>query len=133
MIDRYVALAEFLAARATTPFVWGENDCCVFAADAVRAQTGRDPMSTWRGSYGDELGAETLLLAAGGVARMATEELDIPLPRVTTAQRGDVVLFESGNGPALGVCVGANFAAVRPAGGLGYFSMRHAVTAWRIE
>lgn len=132
MTDRYEALANFLRDRAETPFQWGVNDCCVFAADAVLSQTGRDLAAGWRGKYDDELSAEVVLLAFGGIAKIATEALGIALPLVTTAQRGDVVLFESGAGPALGICVGDKFAAIRREGGVGYFSMRHAVTAWRV-
>lgn len=133
MIDRYAALSAFLQKRADVPFKWGENDCCLFAADAVQAQIGRDLAIAWRGKYDDELSAEVLILAFGGVAKIATEALGIALPFVTIAQRGDVVLFESGKGAALGICVGDKFAAIRLQGGIGYFSMRHAVTAWRVS
>jgi hypothetical protein len=132
MIERYAKLANFLRERAGAPFQWGVNDCCVFAADAVLAQTGRDLAIAWRGLYDDELSAEVVLLAFGGVAKIATEALGVALPLVTTAQRGDVVLFVSGSGPALGVCVGDKFAAIRREDGVGYFSMRHAITAWRV-
>lgn len=133
MTDRYTALAEFLRDRADAPFEWGVNDCCVFAADAVQAQTGRDLAAPWRRTYDDELSAEVVLLAFGGVAKIATEALGIPLPLVATARRGDIVLFESGVGPGLGICVGDKFAVLRQEGGVGYLSMRHAVTAWRVE
>ena len=133
MSNRYTALAAFIASRADAPFVWGENDCCIFAADAVRAQTGRDPLDWLRGKYRTEIDAKTIVGKGKGISAMTDNALGTALPFVTTARRGDVVLFESGHGPALGVCVGVNFAAVRPTGGLGYFSMRHAVKAWRIE
>ena len=132
MIDKYQMLTAYLKERADRPFEWGVNDCCIFAADWVRLVTGRDPAQALRGEYSDETGASQLIERGGGVARMVTEALGLALPTVATAQRGDVVLFESGNGPALGICVGEKFAAVRPVGGVGYFSMRHAVTAWRV-
>lgn len=133
-IDRYAALANFLKDRSVASFVWGENDCCVFAADAVLVQTGRDPMHRLRGSYDDEAGAARILSKPGGLRDMVSAWLPgEPLPLVTIAQRGDVVLFESGAGPALGICVGDKFAAVSRDGGIGYFSMRHALTAWRVE
>lgn len=131
MIDKYQMLTAYLKERADRPFEWGVNDCCIFAADWVRLVTGRDPMGYWRG-YSDEAEAHHLIERGGGLARMVTEALGLALPTVATAQRGDVVLFESGNGPALGICAGEKFAAVRPVGGVGYFSMRHAVTAWRV-
>lgn len=131
-MNRYTALAEYLRERADSPFVWGENDCCMFAADWVLRVTGRDHLAIFRVLYSDEIGAAELLAEVGGVARGATEMLGRPLPTVATAQRGDVVLFESGQGPALGICVGDKFAALKPPQGIGYFAMRHAVTAWRV-
>lgn len=133
MIDKYRALIDFIKSRADAPMVWGTNDCCMFAADTVLAQTGVDPLEWLRGAYSTEDGAAEVLKRGGGLARMVTAQLGAARPLVTTARRGDVVLFESGNGPALGVCVGDKFAAIRPVGGLGYFSMRHAITAWRVE
>lgn len=132
MIDKYQALANYLRERADRPFEWGVNDCCIFAADWVRLVTGRDPAFYLRDMYGSEAGAELVLEENGGIARIVTEALGLALPTVATAQRGDVVLFESGNGPALGICAGEKFAAMRDSGGIGYFSMRHAVTAWRV-
>lgn len=132
MIDKYQMLTAYLKERADRPFEWGVNDCCIFAADWVRLVTGRDHAADLRGVYRTASGAKLVMRAHGGPSRIATEALGIPLPTVATAQRGDVVLFESGNGPALGICAGEKFAAVRPVGGVGYFSMRHAVTAWRV-
>lgn len=132
MIDKYTALASYLRKRDAEPFVWGRNDCCTFAADWVRLLTGCDHLAIFRVLYSDEIGAGELLTEVGGVARGAMEMLGIPLPTVATAQRGDVVLFESGQGPALGICVGDKFAALKPPIGIGYFAMRHAVTAWRV-
>lgn len=133
MIDKYQMLAAYLKERADRPFEWGVNDCCIFAADWVRLVTGRDPAQALRGEYSDEAGAAEVIDEFGGVANLVSMGVGSePLPNVATAQRGDVVLFESGNGPALGICAGEKFAAVRPVGGVGYFSMRHAVTAWRV-
>lgn len=135
MSEKYKLLPVYLAERANAQFEWGSNDCCTFAADWVWRVTGADPMALLRGAYSDEeSAARAIAKDAPGLGALVTALLAMePLPLVATTQRGDVVLFESGAGPALGVCVGANFAAVRPAGGLGYFSMRHAVKAWRIE
>ena len=132
-MNRYTALAEVLRERNGMPFEWGKNDCCSFAADAVRAQTGRDAMAGLRGLYWDEGSAAHILAAPGGLVRLVNTWLPgQPLPSVATARRGDLIMFDSGNGPALGICVGDKFAAVKP-GGLGYFAMRHAITAWRVE
>ena len=132
MIDKYQALSKYLAERASVPFEWGANDCCIFAADWVLAATGRDYAADLRGTYSDPIRAGANLRKLGGPARIATDALGIALPHVATAQRGDVILFESGAGPALGICVGEKFAAIPPEGGVKYYAMRHAVTAWRL-
>lgn len=132
-MTRYTKLAQYVRKRADTPFVWGASDCCTFAADWVLEATGRDPMAALRDLYIDEGSASRMLSAPGGLARLVTTWLATdPLPFVTTAQRGDIVLYESGAGPALGICIGDKFAAMRE-NGVGYFSMRHAAHAWRVE
>lgn len=133
MTDKYKLLPVYLAERAAEPFVWGVNDCCVFAADWVLRVTGCDPMPAIRGKYSDEAMAKRIIGYGGSIKLMATAALGPALPTVATGQRGDIVLFETEAGPALGICVGEKFAAVPPEGGLKYFAMRHAVTAWRIE
>jgi hypothetical protein len=44
-------LAAFIEARRDMPFDWAVNDCCVLAADAVLAMTGRDFLADYRGRY----------------------------------------------------------------------------------
>jgi hypothetical protein len=132
-MDKYMALTTYMHERANAPFVWGVNDCCMFAADWVMRATGRDPIEALRGSWTDEASASHMLNAPGGLIRLVnTWGAREPLPTVATAQRGDVILFESGQGPALGICVGEKFAALKPPQGIGYFSMRHALAAWRV-
>ena len=57
--------------RRRMPFAWGENDCCLWAADAVLIQTGQDPAATWRGTYATEAEAVALLASLGGVRALA--------------------------------------------------------------
>ena len=44
-------LADFIESRRERPFVWGQHDCCLFAADWVALATGQDPAETHRGKY----------------------------------------------------------------------------------
>ena len=44
-------LDALIASRMAAPFAWGAHDCCLFAADAVLAQTGEDPAAEFRGTY----------------------------------------------------------------------------------
>lgn len=94
---------NFLLDRATTPFQWGENDCCMFAADAVKAITGQDIAGDFRGKYTDQASAfHAISTITGGrtvadataycAAKAGLTELLQPL----MAQRGDLVLMQNG-------------------------------------
>ena len=90
-----------LKAHAEDPFVWGENDCCLFPANAILAFTGTDLAADFRGKYHDQAGAlaaiETIACgktvadaAAWCAAKHGLEELTHPL----LAQRGDLVVLQ---------------------------------------
>jgi hypothetical protein len=85
-------LSGFLKAREGAPFVWGENDCCLFAADAILAITGEDVAADVRGVYTTEAEAEALVEGAGGLAALAARAGERCLP--SEARRGDVVLTD---------------------------------------
>ena len=61
------AFYEFLLSRAHTPFVWGKTDCALFCADGIKAITGVDIASDFRGSmYIDEASAMQTIKAVTG-------------------------------------------------------------------
>ncbi len=64
-------LHAFLLARARAPFVWGANDCALFAADAIEAMTGVDIASDFRGRYHDEASAQALIHSITGGSTVA--------------------------------------------------------------
>lgn len=45
--DRMQAAERVVAAHMAQPFVWGERDCAVVAADMVRELTGAAPVENW--------------------------------------------------------------------------------------
>ena len=110
------------------PFEWGANDCCLFAANGVLAMTGEDYAKPYRG-YKTAKGALGKLKDIG-VNGVATKALGEPKPP-TLAKRGDVVSFESGDGLALGLCIGAKIAAVGQ-DGLIMLPMNQALQAWSV-
>lgn len=134
---------EFVPSCGTKPFTWGEFDCCLFVADAVKVQTGTDMAETVRGTYTDGLGAARMLQEFGGMEAMAAamaaqhglEEIAIGL-----AQRGDVVLVCDptidtcmGQGhPTMGI-IGSSGRALIP-GAVGLLSVPRwsAIKAWRV-
>jgi hypothetical protein len=92
---------EFLLARASTPFAWGENDCALFVAEGIEAMTGVDIAADFRGRYHTEAEAFDLIreLTGGETVEAAAEwcaqkfglpAWEFPL----AAQRGDMVMVE---------------------------------------
>jgi len=128
-------LRHFLETREECPFDWASNNCCLFAADWVRELTGIDPAKKYRDKLPKtEEEAKTLLAKKGGVLglikRTAKAHGWAEVPR-HYAQRGDLILFDSPRGKALGLCTGPTFAAAASQG-LTHYDMQHALRAWRI-
>lgn len=111
------------------PFEWGTNDCCMFAVSAVESITGVDHGIKYRG-YKTKTGAARRLSTYGGVDGIATLELGEP-KNINFAKRGDVVLFDIGNGDSLGVCLGSKIAAVSESG-LMFINMSESKKVWSV-
>lgn len=117
--------------RLSTPYEWGVNDCALFAADAVLAMTGKDPMAEFRGRYDSQIGALRLISDMGkdslgdAVATMLDE---IEPARLS---RGDVGLFDGVEGPFLAIVQGVS--AVAPgADGLTHVKTVTALRGFRV-
>jgi hypothetical protein len=96
------ALSGYIVAKRHEPFEYGVNDCCLFAAGAVEAITGEDPMSEFRGQY-DSL--KTSLKAIKDIGAGTLEEtMDAKFPEVEIghAQRGDLAFFDGSVGVVMG-------------------------------
>lgn len=126
--QRLVALVEQREAR---PFEYGRHDCCLWAAAAVRAQTGVDVARGLRG-YRSARGAARTLISAGfdGIEDAAAALLG---PRIAPllARRGDIV----SDGEALGVMWAgcALFVGEGPGvAGLVRVPLRQLKAAWRV-
>lgn len=87
-------------------FEWGEQDCCMFAANAIVAQTGEDPARELRGTYATAAQAAKVLGALGGVAGIAGAVLGQPLANPAFAKRGDIVCVPLHGRDTLGVVLG---------------------------
>ena len=92
--DWATALAVFLESRDKAPFVWGANDCALFAADAVLAITGHD-LGSDRGRYRTAKGAAGVLRrhgvdSVGALAERRLLAVSAPPVAVEFARRGDV-------------------------------------------
>ena len=101
-LDNWPALlAQYFLEKKDQPFVWGENDCCRFADGAVIAITGQSMMQSF--DYTTE--KQALRLLKTRLEELASKELGQSI-RPAFAQRGDVVLVQRGEMPALAVCDG---------------------------
>jgi hypothetical protein len=128
-------LEYFLWLAQGRAFAWGAWDCSLFGAEGVKALTGDDFGAAFRGQYSDAAGAAQALIeiGEGDLESTVTSFMGPPLSLPAKAQRGDLVLFESGDGPALGIIelTGTHFAAVTTRGTVRLPRAR-ALQAWRV-
>lgn len=128
-------LVAFFEERDRQAFSWGVNDCCTFAAAAVRATTGADLLAALPQRWDDASGAARVLRRERGLAGAVTARLGPPLPTPALAQRGDVVLvradIEAWHVRFLAVCDSDRWAAPHYQGVL-RGPMSQALKAWRV-
>ena len=95
-------LADFLLTKRSEPFQWGENDCCLFAADAIIAMGGEDVAKDVRGRYKTAIGARRIMksLGASNLVELLTQRLGQP-DRLLT--RGSIVVIKSNEQLVAGV------------------------------
>lgn len=105
-------LADLITARASQPFVWGKNDCVLFAADCYEAVTGVDPASSFRGKYDSEMSALRAIhtYSGGNLTDACLKMLGYPSKRPPSD--GDIVMVKTPNGDALGVFADARAVVV---------------------
>lgn len=132
-------LAEAIEAARDQPFRWGVHDCAIWAFDLRRDLTGGDDVAAlWRGRYRTARGAHRVMRRLGWSSLEAAgrDLLGEPLASVRLAQRGDLVLANTGLG--FGVCLGARAAGIAPVngpcdpGGLILVPMSACALAWRV-
>lgn len=91
----------------TQPHVYGKLDCSLWASDWVRQQTGVDLAADWRGRYGTREQYMRLLLAEGGLVRVAARALaTVGATRIdpADAQPGDIgIIVVEPREPALAI------------------------------
>lgn len=128
--DWHIRLIAVIRAAEKRPFLWGEHDCCLFAADCAEAMTGDNFADGWRGTYDSETGAKKALLRGGGsLEKVLAKYLDeVP---VKMAQRGDIAVVENAGTRCAGVIYGG---AVWVPGETGLVCLRiKPLSAWRVR
>jgi len=85
-------LAGYIESCSRRAFSWGIWDCCLFVADALKFQTGKDPLSMYRAMYANEKEANQIVRHLGGmqgVCRfLGVRQIEAPY------LNGDVGIFE---------------------------------------
>jgi len=106
--DWELRLAAYLEPLRARPFAWGSHDCCTFAAGAIAAMTGVDPMPEFRGRYHTAIGSARALRRLGRGTLAATLDAKLEAVPAPLAHRGDVVMSSG----LLGIGWGAFLIAV---------------------
>lgn len=133
-------LHQFLLSRKDMPFTWGENDCCLFAADAIQSFTGVDLADDFRGKYIDKASALAAIASVAqgktiqdAAAYCATKHSLQELPQPLFAQRGDLVLVEEAGDLIAGIVhLNGRHVVVVGEAGLKRQSITNVKRAWRV-
>jgi len=96
------ALVNYIAVKRHEPFEYGVNDCCLFAAGAVEAITGQDPMPEFRGKYDSLKTSLKVIKEIGAGTLEATLDGKFPEGGIGQAQRGDLAFFDGSVGVVMG-------------------------------
>jgi hypothetical protein len=123
-------LQQTLQAAREAAFLWGESDCCLFAADCCVAICGVDPAAEYRGRYQTAVGAKRVLANTHGSLEAAWDACFERVP-VAQAMRGDVVLFEAPLGRCVGVVWSGGIWCVTEEGAAR--AKAEPLIAWRVE
>lgn len=96
------ALADYIAIKRNEPFEYGVNDCSMFAAGAVEAITGEDPIPELRGQYDSLKTSLKAIKEIGAGTLEATIDAKFPEVSIGHAQRGDLAFFDGSVGVVMG-------------------------------
>ena len=124
----------FIAEKRDRPFVWGQQDCCLFAADWVLAVTQIDPAQAFRGKYRTELGAKRALKRAGfnAIEEIANDRFGKSLAPLQLS-RGDIALVMNHiNEPTLAIVWGSMVWVMTP-NGVSHLAVELIVKGWRVS
>lgn len=121
-------LNELIKASMEAPFSWGVMDCCVFAAKAVDAQYGTEIEKDTH-SYSTEIGANRFIKKHATSLETLIDTYLNPV-EIGFAQRGDIVLFITDNGPTTGLMWLNGVWSTAPEG-LRFFTDVNIIKAWR--
>ncbi|PYE89572.1 DUF6950 family protein [Phyllobacterium leguminum] len=128
------ALHDYVLSVWRNSLIWGEYDCALFAADAIKAMTGEDIAAPYRGRYKTLIGGLRLLKKDGFAnhAEFAASRFEEIHP--SHAQIGDIAAVKVDDAAiyALGVVQGARIYVLHPETGIGTIDLLDAERAFRV-
>lgn len=86
-----MTLPDYITARLSTPFQWGQHDCVCFAVGWLSIVSGRDLLAPYR-PWHDEASALRAIKKAGGLEAQFDQHLQRIAPGF--AADGDVTLLD---------------------------------------
>lgn len=96
-------LRNLITERASAPFVWGKNDCVLWAGDCYKAISGGDPVAEFRDAYDNEQGAKKAIVDyCGGNLTDAVLQM-LGYPNQKKLEDGDIVMVQLAEGDTMGV------------------------------
>lgn len=101
-------LAVLISARRFDAFRWGDRDCVALANDWVRIASKREIFTAKHATAAE---AAREISKWGGLEKAVDAHIGTGISDWRKVKHGDVVLFDSDRGEALGVCIGAEFVA----------------------
>lgn len=136
----HIELDEFLRQHQSLPFVWGANDCCLFAANAVKSITGIDIADDFRDKYTDQASAFALIEHVTGgtsvtdaVLYCAGKHGLTKWPYPLQAQRGDLcAVGNDGNIIAGIIDLSGRYVAAMGDSGIVRLPLSAIVRAWHV-
>lgn len=108
-------LVDYIESRRERPFIWGQNDCCLFVADWALIATGFDPAQSYRGVYDSAMQAHRIASEHGGVGGLVAHCLaGIGAQQIDAAHvtAGDIIIRDSVLGDCAGIVIGQKAAFV---------------------
>ena len=147
MLTIHILVNMFLAIRVSEEFSWGENDCCLFVADAILEMTGFDVAEFFRNKYSDRETAFELMkeYSGGSVVETWDKVAEVHGFREITPDQvgvGDIVTMkikpldpiahELSNGVTVGLNLKNNSFLSPGRKGLNLSQNPEIVKAWRI-
>lgn len=120
-------LNAYVAQVAREPLVYGRHDCALFAANAVLEMTGIDFAAPYRGRYTTLRGGLRILTQDGYADHVALALTCLPENPVAMAMPGDLAVFRTPQGRALGVVQGPAVYVLHPGGTIGVLPLTDAL------